>query len=93
MGMSTHVVGIRPPDEKWKKMKAAWDACVAAGVAVPPDVERFFNGERPDDAGVLVDLSNHSAYKGWRKGESEGVEIDLMQLPVGITRLRFYNSF
>lgn len=29
MGMSMHVVGYKPADEHWKKMKAAWDACAA----------------------------------------------------------------
>ena len=30
--MSTSVVGIKPPDDTWRKMKAAWDACMAADV-------------------------------------------------------------
>lgn len=58
MGMSTHVVGFIPPDEKWQKMKAVWDACRAAGVEVPEDVCDFFEGGEPDPAGVEVMLKD-----------------------------------
>lgn len=57
MSMSTHVVGIVPPDDDWKKMKQVYDACVAANIDVPDNVWDFFNNEEPDDAGVLIDLS------------------------------------
>lgn len=56
MSMSTSVVGFRPPDAKWKKMKAIYDACDEAGVSIPDEVDSFFNGEPPDDAGVRVKL-------------------------------------
>ena len=42
MGMSTHLVGIVPPDDDWKKMKAVWDACDNADVDIPKDVSEFF---------------------------------------------------
>lgn len=45
MTMSTHVLGIAEPDEKWGKMKAAYDACLAADVPVPPEIEDYFDGE------------------------------------------------
>jgi hypothetical protein len=57
MSMSTHVTGIRPPDEKFKKMLAVWQACEAAGIEVPDEVDDFFNGEKPDPKGVQVDLT------------------------------------
>jgi hypothetical protein len=47
MGMSTHVVGFKPPDEKWRKMKAVWDACEAAGTDPPAAVSKFFEGDVP----------------------------------------------
>lgn len=56
MSMSTNVVGFRPPDAKWEKMKAIYDACETAGVSIPDEVDEYFNGEPPDDAGVKVDL-------------------------------------
>lgn len=41
MGMSTRVYGIILPDEKWKKMKSVYDACRAAGINPPLEVEEF----------------------------------------------------
>ena len=52
MGLSTYVQAFRPPDAKWKKMKQAYDACEAAVVPVPEEVDDFFNNEPPDPAGV-----------------------------------------
>jgi hypothetical protein len=93
MGMSTHVVGFRPPDEKWKKMKAVWDACEAAGTDIPKDVERFFNGESPDDQGVAIDIKDHACCESYDGDGSQGFEIDLKKLPPDVTIIRFYNSY
>ena len=54
MGMNTHISGFKPPDEKWKKMKAVMDACLRAGIPCPEEVRDFFGPEEPDKAGVLV---------------------------------------
>jgi len=70
--MSTHVVGFRPPDEKWKKMKAVWDACEAAGAKIPDEVSDFFDGEEPDARGVEVDLEESDVAKKWRDDGREG---------------------
>ena len=56
MSMSTHIVGFRPPDEKWHQMKAIYDACTKAEVKIPDEVDEFFNFEPPDHQGVKVDL-------------------------------------
>lgn len=45
------------PDEEWRKMKAAWEACEAAGVAIPGPVLKYFEGDPPDEAGIEVDIS------------------------------------
>jgi hypothetical protein len=90
MGMSTHVVGFRPPDDRWRQMKAVWDACAAAGTSIPDEVDEFFNGEAPDDAGVTVDIPTHE----WSDEHSrEGYEIHLDELPADIKTIRFYNSW
>lgn len=100
MGMSTHVVGIRPADERFKKMLAAYEACVAAGIEPPKSVQEFFNDERPDPSGVIVDLGsyynnngNHASVQIWREDNRDGFEIELDKLPDGIKIVRFYNSW
>lgn len=91
MGMSTHVIGIVPNDETWKKMKAIWDACEAARVEAPKEVMKFFGGEPPDNAGVKVPLSNASFE--WRSESSEGIEVMLEHVPKHVKVIRFYNSW
>lgn len=96
MGMSTHVIGFKPPDETWQRMKAVWDACEAAGIDLPAEVDHYFQGERPDPAGVEVpktDLVKLGALREWDVGDSEGYEVELEKLPADIKILRFFNSW
>jgi len=94
MGMSTHVVGLRPPDDDFNKMKAIWDACEAAGVCPPGDVLEFFDHEKPDPMGVEVSLTGRPPIaREWSGGEARGYEVDIADLPEGVKTIRFYNSW
>ena len=95
MGMSTFVIGIKPPDDHWRRMKAAWDACKQAGIEPPDSVVRFFGGEEPDEKGVVVylSLSAHLSLRQWKSDPAEGYEVDLTKLPNDVTTHRFYNSW
>jgi hypothetical protein len=96
MGMSTGVVGFKPPDAKWRKMKAAYDACSAAGVDPPPSVMEFFGGDSPDDAGVEVDrkaLEECGAVVPYSANMQEGYEVYVDKLPKDVKVVRFYNSW
>lgn len=95
MSMSTWIEGFVPADETWKKMKKVYDTCEEAGVAAPAEVYKFFNDERPDEAGVSVDInkfvSNVSPHDG-----ADGYEVDiealLKEMP-HIKKIRFVNSY
>lgn len=93
MGMSTHVVGFKPPDDKWKKMKAVWDACSKAGISVPDDVLEFFGHATPDSKGVEVEIEDHECCDEYNARESQGFEINIKKLPPDVTVIRFYNSY
>lgn len=99
MSMSMYVEGIRPGDEKWRQMKAVYDACNAAGVALPPAVSKFFNhSSRPDERGVVLELgtqygAKHECCTPWSENEREGFEIDVSKLPEDVKILRFYCSW
>jgi len=93
--MSTHVVGIKPPDDNWKKMKAVYDSCVAAEIDVPDEILDYFgisDSDVPDERGVAVDLPI-GVTKEWCAEMRDGIEVDLSKLPEGIKILRFYNSY
>ncbi len=93
MSMSTHVIGFRPPDEKWKKMKAVWDACQKAGIDVPKNVLEFFDGEDPHESGVMVELGGTLCCSKYVSDGESGYEIDLSKLPDGIKTIRFFNAW
>lgn len=97
MGMSTHVVGIRPADGTFAKMANVWNACKAAGVPVPKAVTDFFDGEGPEPGGVRVDVTHdgRGAVSVWKDAEDarEGYEVDLTKLDPTVKVLRFYNSW
>ncbi len=93
MGMSTHIAGIVPPDDTWKKMKAVWDACVAAGVSPPDEVAVFFDGENPDPAGVVIGLDRKPGVEEWTSNSQSGIQVDLTKLPPHVKILRFYNAW
>lgn len=96
LSTTTRVYGIRPPDDHWRRMKAVWDACTAAGILLPREVDDFFNGEDPDEAGVLINLGRHEAVRVWSPGGDsmqEGVEVELAALPPDVGIVRFVNSY
>ena len=91
MGMSTHIVGIKPPNDRWRAMKAAYDACEIANIDPPDEVLGFFNDEEPDDKGVIVELEDIA--DRWASESAAGYEINLSNLPNDIKIIRFYNAF
>lgn len=95
-GDNIHVQGFKPPDEKWQRMKAAWDACTAAGVNPPKDVSAFFNHEEPDSAGVEVDekaLRKCGAVTDFSGDMQEGFEVHVDKVPKDVKVVRVYASY
>lgn len=95
-GDNIHVCGFKPPDEKWTKMKAVWDACKDAGVDPPKDVSAFFNHEEPDPAGVEIDekaLKKCGAAVDFEGDMQEGFDIHVDKLPKDVKIVRVYASY
>ena len=91
MSMSMHVTAFRPPDARWAKMKAIFDACEGADVTIPAEVQDFFNGDVPDAKGIQVDIRD--LLQPWADDSREGLQLELARLPAGVTVLCFYNSW
>ncbi len=91
MGMSSHVIGFKPPDEKWKKMQAIYNACEAAGVTIPKEVGEFFDYSPPDLAGVEVKIPVHESSNS--RSCSDIYEVYLKDIPKDVTIIRFINSY
>jgi hypothetical protein len=94
MGMSSGIYGIKPADEKWKEMKAIWDACKKARINAPQEVYQFFEGNEPDERGVVVSLYKHEAIEAITPGYSEkGYIVDITKLPKDVKYIKFENSW
>lgn len=93
MGMSVHLSGIRPPDEKWKAMKRVWDACEAAMVLIPDAVLKFFHHEKPDSEGVVVPLSEPEHYVQHGADGRNHYDVQLDKLPKDVKVVRFTLSW
>ncbi len=89
MGMSTRAVGLVPPDDHWRAMKAVHDACKAAGIDPPVEVESFFDGEEPGDDGMEVEIPSRE----WGNDHEDGLEVDVSLLPPHVRIIRFVNSW
>lgn len=92
MSMSTHIIGFKPPDDRWMEMKAVWDACEKAGITIPDRVLNFFDDRAPDENGVTVELFPDYA-SAWVADGQGGYQITLSDLPEDIKVVRFYNSY
>ena len=96
MSMNTHVLGIKQPDETWKKMMAVYESCILANVPVPESVLIYFEYKKPTSEGALVDLDKATFVVKWSAEMENGFVIDLKALQKehpGITHIRFYNSY
>jgi len=87
MGMTIDVVGVVPPDETWRKMKAIWDACAAAGIETPDEVFEYFDEQNPDPDGMVVDIPC------LKYGDNSGLEIVVADIPDKVKIIRFINSW
>ena len=93
MGMSTNIIGFKPTDAKWKRMKTVWDTCKENDIKPPKEVSEFFEWCEPDDSGVAVEIEHSEAVNDYAGGTGEGFEVDISKLPKDIKIIRFYNSW
>ena len=96
MGMSVRITGLRPPDERWERMRDVWEACRVAGVPLPAEVDHFFDHKDPHPKGVEVLLGDLIESGALRTGGNEVVawfDLDVTKLPDGVTKLRIYDDW
>ena len=97
MSMSTCVMGIRPPDDEWKKRVAAWKACKEAYLDPPQELEEYFDNlncyDPEEDQGPLISLGDEPYCKKYNSEGASGFEIEIAKLPKGLTHIRFFNSW
>lgn len=93
MGIDRRYIGYKPPDDRFKEMLAVYEACEAAGVDLPKEVDDFFEGGEPDELGVEVDLQYLECCTTGYDDDARGITINLEELPEDIKVIRIYDSF
>ena len=93
MRLTLHVDGVIPADKRYNEMKAIWEMCERANINPPFEVMEFFNGEKPDSKGVVMEIKELPAVSKWYQEDyGQGFEIDIRELPEPIKIIRFYAS-
>jgi len=91
MSRTRFIEGIVPPDDDWRYMKAIVDACDKAGIGWPERVNDFFEGEKPDPAGMTIDLKEYC--REWGDMDRDGFEIDVVDIPEKVNTIRVYETW
>jgi len=102
--MSTHIKAFTPDnDPEYIKHKKVLLACIEAEISLPEETAKYFNCEYKEqvDAGdeylleerLEIELKLGEHYKKWQDIDSAGFEININDIPKGVTKLRFYNNW
>jgi hypothetical protein len=95
MAMTTNVTGfVSPEDENYKKHSKVLIACIEAGVSkLPIETAAYFGSEYPGKYLLDEKLEIKIPYKEWNDDTSEGFEIIVSEIPEGVYKIRFANSW
>jgi len=93
MGMSTSVLGFKPADEKFHKMKEIYLKCDELEISPPDEVEDYFDGYGVEGDGVRVDIKEMDCCSVYHGEVGNGYEVDITKLPKDVKIIRFYNSW
>ncbi len=88
MSTSYFIDAIKAPDETFTKMLAVYNACKAADIAPPDEVEDYFDGE-PDPTGVRIPITDSDNVKPIESDCYWGYSVKLSGLPKGTTHIQF----
>lgn len=90
MGMSTHVIGYTSENnEKYQKYLKILRSCQEADVDLPEEVDEYFEDtDHPEEV-----LSKDLPLTEYSDECSAGYEILVKDIPEGVEKIRFYNSY
>ena len=99
MDVVTVIVGLIPADAQYKKMLKVFDACKAAGIECPDEINAFFKlDEHRDDYqppldGMEISLDNIPGLLMKEGDENEcedgaNYDIDISKLPANVKKIR-----
>lgn len=98
MSVRTYILAFIPnTDETYQKQKKVLLACAEAGVELPEVTARYFGQSDPDeyllDHKLEIQLEENVHFEIYNDDMISGIEIELKNLPKGVAKLRFINSW
>lgn len=98
MSMSTNIRAFIPDtNPEFQKHKKILLLCAESGVSLPKETAEYFDSEDADeyllDEKLEIQLKKGVHYVEYHGDAAHGFEVDLLKLPDGVTKLRFYNSW
>lgn len=94
MGMSTHVIGfVSPEDETYKKHAKVLLVCSEAKVSLPKETAEYFGSDYADKSLLEEKLEVQIPQYEYNGDMVDGYEILVSEIPEGVHKIRFYNSY
>ncbi len=95
MGMSTHIIGfVSPENENYKKHSKVLIACIEAGISeLPKETAEYFGSKYPEKYLLEEKLEIKIPKHEYRENMTEGFEIIVSEIPDGVHKIRFVNSW
>lgn len=95
MGMTTRVYGfVSPEDETYKKHANVLRACIDAEVeTLPKETAKYFGSEYPEEELFEEKLKTKIPCHEYSEDMQEGYEVIVSEIPEGVHKIRFVNSY
>lgn len=95
MGMSTHLTGIRNMDANFKEMLEMKQLCDAKGFSYPVEVTEYFGNHLGESDKYIAEQMLHVEipHKEFEEDMTEGIEIEVKDIPKEVKTILFYNSW
>lgn len=95
MGMSTNVKGfVSPDDPTYKKHVKVLIACSEAGIEeMPKETSDYFGDSYPSIDLIEEKLEIKIPVKEYNGDMEDGYEIIVSEIPEGVHKIRFFNSY
>jgi hypothetical protein len=95
MGMSTNIKGfVSPDDPTYKKHVKVLIACMEADIdELPKETAEYFGEKYPAEYLIEEKLEVSIPAKEYSAEMEDGYEIIVSEIPEGVHKIRFYNSY
>ena len=95
MSMSTRVIGFTSnADATYQKHAAVLNACINAEVEeLPKETAKYFGSKYPDESLLESKLEIEIRKHEYREDMQDGFEVYVGEIPEGVFKIRFVNSY